>query len=181
MLATFTPPSLEGTLQRPSQGGGASWGGAAFDPDAPLPARIEHARKLAAESRAIALIKGSRTVIAEPEGGVVVNLTGSSVLATAGSGDVLTGVIGGLLARGVRAQAAAWAAAYVHGVAGTGRTVDQKPAAITNARSIGRLRLLQAWVRKRWRADDDVGPMHFLRLENRPDGRRCEAGRRLET
>jgi hydroxyethylthiazole kinase-like uncharacterized protein yjeF len=88
-------------------------------------ARIEHARKLAAESRAIALIKGSRTVIAEPEGRVVVNLTGSSVLATAGSGDVLTGVIGGLLARGVRAQAAAWAGAYVHGVAGTiagGRT-----------------------------------------------------------
>ena len=82
-------------------------------------ARIEHARKLAAEARAVALIKGSRTVIAEPQGEVVVNLTGSAILATAGSGDVLTGAIGGLLARGVQTHPSAWAAAYVHGLAGT--------------------------------------------------------------
>jgi NAD(P)H-hydrate epimerase len=76
-------------------------------------------RRLAADARAIALLKGSRTLIAEPDGHTRVNLTGSPVLATAGSGDVLTGTIGGLLARGLAALDAAAAGAYVHGVAGT--------------------------------------------------------------
>jgi len=47
-----------------------------------------------------------------------VNPTGSPALATAGTGDVLTGTIGGLLARGIDPFAAAWSGAYVHGLAG---------------------------------------------------------------
>ena len=57
-------------------------------------------------------------MIARPDGTARINATGSPVLATAGTGDVLTGTIGGLLARGVEPFAAAWAGAYVHGVAG---------------------------------------------------------------
>ncbi len=80
--------------------------------------RLGSARSLATRSSAIALVKGSRTVIARPDGTARINATGSPVLATAGTGDVLTGTIGGLLARGIEAFAAAWAGAYIHGVAG---------------------------------------------------------------
>jgi NAD(P)H-hydrate epimerase len=81
--------------------------------------RLGHVRALASTSRAVALLKGTRTAIADPGGDVRINPTGSPVLATAGSGDVLTGVIGGLLARGVPAFDAASAGAFVHGLAGT--------------------------------------------------------------
>ncbi len=80
--------------------------------------RLAHVRALAGRADAVALLKGSRTVIVSPDGTARVNPTGSAVLATAGSGDVLTGMIGGLLARGVVPAEAASAAAYVHGVAG---------------------------------------------------------------
>ncbi|MBI3647362.1 MAG: NAD(P)H-hydrate dehydratase [Actinobacteria bacterium] len=80
--------------------------------------RLGHARALAATTRAVVLLKGSRTVIAAPAGEVRINPTGSPVLATAGSGDVLTGMIGGLLARGVGPLDAAAAGAYLHGLAG---------------------------------------------------------------
>jgi ADP-dependent NAD(P)H-hydrate dehydratase / NAD(P)H-hydrate epimerase len=80
--------------------------------------RLTHARALSERTDAVALVKGSRTVIASPAGVVHINPTGSPVLATAGSGDVLTGMIGGLLARGVPPLEAASSAAYLHGVAG---------------------------------------------------------------
>jgi ADP-dependent NAD(P)H-hydrate dehydratase / NAD(P)H-hydrate epimerase len=76
------------------------------------------ARALAADANAVAVVKGTRSVIAAPDGAARVNATGSSALATAGTGDVLTGAVGGLLARGVGAFSAAWAGAYVHGLAG---------------------------------------------------------------
>ena len=79
---------------------------------------LTHVRGLALRANAITLLKGSRSLIAEPGGLVRVNPTGTSVLATAGSGDVLTGVIGGLLARGVAPVEAAAAGAYLHGLAG---------------------------------------------------------------
>jgi NAD(P)H-hydrate epimerase len=75
-------------------------------------------RALAAQADAVVLLKGSRTVIAEPGGRLLVNVTGSPALATAGTGDVLTGMIGGLLARGLAATEAAAAGAYLHGLAG---------------------------------------------------------------
>ena len=82
------------------------------------PDRAEAARRLAAASGCVALLKGPATVVAEPSGRAVVNPTGGSELATAGSGDVLTGIIGGLLARGLDPFAAAAAGAFVHGRAG---------------------------------------------------------------
>jgi NAD(P)H-hydrate epimerase len=80
--------------------------------------RLAEGRSIAAETDAVVLVKGARTVVVAPDGTARVNPTGSTALATAGTGDVLTGTIGGLLARGVDPFAAAWAGAYVHGIAG---------------------------------------------------------------
>jgi hydroxyethylthiazole kinase-like uncharacterized protein yjeF len=80
--------------------------------------RIADARTLADTTRAVALVKGTRTVVVDQAGVAQVNPTGSTALATAGTGDVLTGTIGGLVARGIEPSAAAWAGAYLHGLAG---------------------------------------------------------------
>jgi ADP-dependent NAD(P)H-hydrate dehydratase / NAD(P)H-hydrate epimerase len=82
--------------------------------------RLHYARAAAAQLGITVLLKGSTTVIAEPDAGrpVRVNSTGSSWLATAGSGDVLSGLAGSLLAQGLPPAAAAAAAAYLHGMAG---------------------------------------------------------------
>jgi hydroxyethylthiazole kinase-like uncharacterized protein yjeF len=82
--------------------------------------RIEAAHRLADRSTAVVLLKGPGTVIAEPgtagrPGRIALNDTGGAALATAGSGDVLTGVIAGFLARGVPAFEAAVCGAWVHG------------------------------------------------------------------
>jgi NAD(P)H-hydrate epimerase len=89
--------------------------------------RLRHTRALAATTRAVTLLKGSRTLVVTSDGMVRVNPTGGPVLATAGSGDVLTGVIGGLLARGLDPADAASAGAYVHGLAGilAGRSLGE--------------------------------------------------------
>jgi ADP-dependent NAD(P)H-hydrate dehydratase / NAD(P)H-hydrate epimerase len=90
-------------------------------PDGPDPAHdpMASVRWLAAACGCTTLLKGSRTLVAEPGGLVTVNPTGSPILATAGSGDVLTGMISGLLARGSSPAEAARAGAYLHGLAGT--------------------------------------------------------------
>jgi hydroxyethylthiazole kinase-like uncharacterized protein yjeF len=83
--------------------------------------RLESARRAAAELGVTVLLKGSTTVVATPDQAepVFVNPTGTSWLATAGSGDVLSGLTGALLAQGVQpAQSAAAAAAFLHGLAG---------------------------------------------------------------
>lgn len=81
--------------------------------------RVEHAREAARRYGACVLLKGSTTVIAEPGGSVpvLVNTTGTPWLATAGSGDVLSGLAGALLAQGLLPPQAAIAAAYLHGLA----------------------------------------------------------------
>jgi NAD(P)H-hydrate epimerase len=108
------------------------------------------ARRLAGRADAVALLKGSRTVVAAPDGAARINPTGSPVLATAGTGDVLTGAIGGLLARGVDPFAAAWSGAYLHGLAGmaagralgegtvAGDVAERLPEAIETARAYPR-------------------------------------------
>ncbi len=81
--------------------------------------RLEHARRAAAELGVTVLLKGSTTVIAPPgDGPVLVNPTGTPWLATAGSGDVLSGLAGSLLAQGLEPAQAGLAAAYLHGLAG---------------------------------------------------------------
>lgn len=79
--------------------------------------RLGAVRDLASRTGSIVLLKGATTVVADPDGLVLVCTAGSNRLATAGTGDVLSGVIAAFLARGVDAHQAAAAAAVVHGVA----------------------------------------------------------------
>jgi len=80
-------------------------------------ARLEVARSTARLARAVTLLKGARTVVASPEGRVVVNPTGNPGMASGGMGDVLTGAVAALLAQGLVPFDAAWVAAYLHGLA----------------------------------------------------------------
>lgn len=77
--------------------------------------RIGTARRFAAEHHVILVLKGARTVVAEPDGVVFVNGSGNPSLACGGTGDVLTGVIGGLVGQGMPAVAAVLLGVYLHG------------------------------------------------------------------
>ena len=89
------------------------------DPASVEARRLEHARRAAGQLGATVLLKGSTTVIASPDDEpVLVNPTGTPWLATAGSGDVLSGLAGALLAQGLTPAQAGLAGAYLHGLAG---------------------------------------------------------------
>ena len=77
--------------------------------------RVAAVRAAAVRSGAVVLLKGPTTVVAAPDGAVRMAAAGSPSLATAGTGDVLTGLIAALLARGVPALDAAGLAAHIHG------------------------------------------------------------------
>jgi len=87
--------------------------GAAVDAD-----RFEAARSLARDLSCVVLLKGSTTIVADETGRVLVANQGGPRLATAGTGDVLSGIIGAFLARGIAPLEAAAAGAFVHGRAG---------------------------------------------------------------
>jgi len=128
----------QGLLPRSSSSGGGSNGGGSngaptlitphagelarllgTDPARVEARRLEHARRAAGQLGVTVLLKGSTTVIASPDDGpVLVNPTGTPWLATAGSGDVLSGLSGALLAQGLTAAQAGLAGAYLHGLAG---------------------------------------------------------------
>lgn len=80
--------------------------------------RLEVARNKAVEWKTVLLLKGAHTVIAEPGGQTAILPFKTDALATAGSGDVLAGIITGLLAQGLSPFLAAVAGAYLHGLAG---------------------------------------------------------------
>jgi NAD(P)H-hydrate epimerase len=99
--------------------------------------RIEAAREAARRAGAVILLKGPDTVIAAPDGRVAINTNAPADLATAGSGDVLAGIIGARLAQGEQAFEAACAGAFLHGkcgrLAGPGLVAEDLPAMLPRA------------------------------------------------
>jgi len=80
--------------------------------------RVEVCLEAAKRWKAVMVLKGNRTIIAHPDGTLYVNPTGNPGMATGGTGDVLTGIIAGLLGQGLSALEAAVAGVYFHGLAG---------------------------------------------------------------
>jgi NAD(P)H-hydrate epimerase len=113
------------------------------------------ALRLARRTRAVVVLKGHRTLIAHPDGRLAINASGNPGMASAGTGDALTGIVGGFLARGWSAWDAARLAVFVHGDAGdraAGRLgqegliasdlIDELPAAL---RDLGNARESPRW------------------------------------
>ena len=93
--------------------------------------RIKLAKELSAATGAVILLKGVNTVIASPDGRTAVNPTGNPALAKAGTGDVLTGMIGALCAEGVEPFAAAVLGAYLHGQSADELVTRMAPSSVT--------------------------------------------------
>jgi hydroxyethylthiazole kinase-like uncharacterized protein yjeF len=104
--------------------------------EGPSDDRLASARAAAKELGATVLLKGNATVVAAPDGQGWVNRTGTPWLATAGSGDVLSGLIGALLATGIDPPVAAAAGAYVHGMAGQLAAAGGPPSAADVLRAV---------------------------------------------
>ncbi len=101
------------TVLTPHDGEFATLGG-----DAQAPDRIAATRDLAARTGCTILRKGPTTIVSDPFGMVYLVVSGDERLATAGTGDVLAGIIGAFISRGMTSAEAAAAGAYVHGLAG---------------------------------------------------------------
>jgi NAD(P)H-hydrate epimerase len=80
--------------------------------------RVASARRLATTCGVHVVLKGATSVIGHPDGRIVLNPTGNPGMASGGTGDVLTGILGAFLARGMEPDVAMHAAVYLHGRAG---------------------------------------------------------------
>jgi len=80
--------------------------------------RIKIAARFALDRKAVLILKGARSIIALPEGNIYINTTGNPGMATAGMGDVLAGMIGGLIGQGLSVATAGVVGTYLHGLAG---------------------------------------------------------------
>lgn len=107
------PPGSPRVVLTPHDGEWEALTGAAPGAD-----RLEAVRDLAHRTGAVVLLKGPATVVAAPDGHVWVTTSGDARLATAGTGDVLTGMVAAFLAQGIEADRAAAAAGHLHGRAG---------------------------------------------------------------
>jgi hydroxyethylthiazole kinase-like uncharacterized protein yjeF len=104
--------------------------------------RLAAARAMAKQSNAIVVLKGSGTVIAAPDGSLMLNQTGNAALATGGTGDVLSGLCGALLAQGCPAWESALAAVWLHGKAADDLVVAESgPIGLTAGELIPAIRL----------------------------------------
>ncbi|MGO5013415.1 NAD(P)H-hydrate dehydratase [Niallia sp. Sow4_A1] len=88
---------------------------------------IEVAEKFAAEKKLTCVLKDARTIVTEGTEDTYVNTSGNNGMATGGTGDVLTGVIVGLLAQGLREREAARLGVYIHGLAGDAAAAQKGP------------------------------------------------------
>jgi NAD(P)H-hydrate epimerase len=124
------------------------------------------ARRLAVDSGAHVVLKGAATVIADPSGAIVVNPTGGPLLATGGTGDVLAGAIGGLLAQGLAAPDAAALGVYVHGAAADALSAARGPAGVLAGEVAGALpdALLGLVDDPSWNGEPDHAPQSGDRL-----------------
>ncbi|MBN1397586.1 MAG: NAD(P)H-hydrate dehydratase, partial [Bacteroidetes bacterium] len=80
--------------------------------------RINTARDLSKKNQITVVLKGVPTVVASKDGSAILNSTGNPGMATAGAGDVLSGIIAGLWAQGMLDKEAAWTGVYLHGLSG---------------------------------------------------------------
>jgi len=92
--------------------------------------RMEVALELATSRSVYVILKGARTVVATPEGTVLINVTGNPGMATGGTGDVLTGVVAGWLAQLADAERACVLGVFLHGMAGDLAVVEQGQGAV---------------------------------------------------
>jgi NAD(P)H-hydrate epimerase len=109
------------------------------DSDTIEDARLVHALDAAEQSGAIVVLKGDDTIVADPDGRVAISPGGAPALATAGTGDVLSGVIGAYLAKGMDPFTAACAGVWVHAAAGRLAAAEIGPEGVIAGDVIDRL------------------------------------------